>query len=111
MHLDGIFAKLMVTIVPNIYQKYITTNAKGKPIHYVQLKKALYSIMKSALLSYRKLVADLRSIGFILNAYDPCVANKMINGRQGTICWHVDNLFICHKDYQAISNIIQWLQT
>ncbi len=28
-----------------------------------------------------------------------------------TICWHVDDLFIGHKDYQAKSNIIQWLQT
>ncbi len=40
MCLDGILAKLMVTIAPNIYQKYITTNAKGKPVLYVQLVKA-----------------------------------------------------------------------
>jgi hypothetical protein len=35
MRLDGILAKLMVTIAPNIYRKYITTNAKGKPVLYV----------------------------------------------------------------------------
>jgi hypothetical protein len=66
-------------------------------------------MMKSALLFYCKLVVDLHSIGFIFNPYDPCIANKMINGQQMTICWHVDNLFISHKDYQAVSNIIQWL--
>jgi hypothetical protein len=41
--------------------------------------------MKSALLFYRKLVADLCSIGFTINPYDPCVANKMIDGHQLTI--------------------------
>ena len=35
MRLDGILAKLMVTIAPNIYRKYNTTNAKGKPVLYV----------------------------------------------------------------------------
>ena len=52
MRLDGILAELMVTIAPNIYRKYITTNAKGKPVLYVQLEKALYGMMKSALLFY-----------------------------------------------------------
>ena len=68
--LDGILAELVVTIAPNIYLKYITTNAKGKPVLYVQLEKALYGIMKSALLFHQRLVADLQSIGFILNPYD-----------------------------------------
>jgi hypothetical protein len=71
MRLDGVLAELMVTIAPKIYRKYITTNSKGKPVLYVQLEKALYGMMKSALLFYRKLVADLRSIGFDLNPYDP----------------------------------------
>jgi hypothetical protein len=98
MRLDGIVAELMVTIAPNIYQKYVTTNPKGKLVLYVQLKKALYGMMKSALLFYCKLVADLHSIGFIIIPYNPCVANKMIDGHQLTICWHVDDLFIAHKD-------------
>jgi hypothetical protein len=67
MHLDGILAKLMVTIAPNIYQKSITTTSKGEPILYVQLEKAFHGMMKSALLFYGKLIADLCSISFILN--------------------------------------------
>ena len=27
-----------------------------------------------------------------MNPYDACVANKMINGKQFTIVWHVDDL-------------------
>ena len=110
MRLDGILAELMVTIAPNIYRKYITTNAKGKPVLYVQLEKALYGMMKSALLFYQKLVADLRSIGFVLNPYDPCVANKMINGHQITVCWHVNDLLIGHKNHDVVTQFTRWLQ-
>jgi hypothetical protein len=39
-------------------------------------------MMKSALLFYRKLVSELKKIGFEINPYDPCVANKMVNGTQ-----------------------------
>jgi hypothetical protein len=74
------------------------------------LEKALYGMMKSALLFYRKLVADLRSIGFELNPYDPCVANKVIDGEQMTICWHIDDLFISHKNPDMVTNMIHWLQ-
>ncbi len=110
MRLDGILVELRVTIALNIYPKYITTNAKGKPVLYVQLEKALYSIMKSELLFYCKLVADLCSIRFELNPYDPCVTNTMIDGHQMTISWHVANLFIGHKNPDTFTHIIHWLQ-
>ena len=65
--------------------------------------------MKSALLFYRKLVADLISIGFVLNPYDPCVANKTIDGKQLTVCWHVDDLFLGHEDPTVVTNFLTWL--
>ena len=67
-------------------------------------------MMKSALLFYCKLVADLHSIGFELNPYDPCAANKMIDRHQLTMCWHVDDLFIRHKNPRTVTKILQWLQ-
>jgi hypothetical protein len=51
--------------------------------------------MKSALL-YRILVAELCNMGFEISPYDPCVANKMVNGTQMTVRWHVDDLMISH---------------
>jgi hypothetical protein len=66
--------------VPKLYPKYVTNNQKGKPILYVQLEKAVYGMMKSALLFYQKLVADLTSLGFTTNTYDPCIANKIVDG-------------------------------
>ena len=46
----------------------------------------------------QNLRGDFESIGFIMNPYDPCVANKMINVSQVTITWQVDDLKISHKD-------------
>lgn len=54
MRLDGILAELMVKVAPKLYRKYVTTNAKGTTVLYVQLEKAVYGMMKSALLFYRK---------------------------------------------------------
>ncbi len=76
---------------------------------FFQLEKAVYGMMKSALLFYRKLVADLVSLGYELNPYDLCVANKNINGKQMTICWHVDNLFIGHEDPEVVSHFFRWI--
>ena len=52
--------------------------------------------MKAALLFYLKFLKNLKSIGFVLNPYDPCVANKSVDGAQLTVVWHVDDNLIGH---------------
>ena len=80
MVLKGRLAELMVQVAPNLYRKYITVDKRNTPILYVKIQKALYGLLlRSALLFYQKLVGDLESNGFILNPYDPCVANKDIS--------------------------------
>jgi hypothetical protein len=41
---------------------------------------------------------------------DPCIANKIVNGKQLTICWHVDDLKILHVDPDVITRFITWLK-
>ena len=48
----------------------------GKNHMYVRLRKAMYGTLKVALLYYRKLSKELREYGFVINPYDPCIANK-----------------------------------
>ena len=43
---------------------------------YVKLQKALYGLMQASLLFYRKLRKELEDFGFMVNPYNPCVANK-----------------------------------
>ena len=85
MLLKGKLTKLMVQINPQLYQKYIITGSKGEPMLYIRLSKALYGLLQSALLFYRKLRSKLEDHGFKVNSYDPCVANKMINGEQMSV--------------------------
>jgi hypothetical protein len=98
MVLKGRLAELMVQVAPNLYRKFVTVDKRNTPILYVKIQKALYGLFRSALLFYKKLVGDLESNGFVLNPYDPCVANKTINGTQMTVCWHVDDLKVSHVD-------------
>jgi hypothetical protein len=97
MMLKGKLAELMVMVEPSLYRKYVTTDSKGEPILFVQMHKALYGMMRSALLFYKKFIHDLESEGYVINPYDPCVANKMINGKQMTVGLHVDNLKVSHN--------------
>jgi hypothetical protein len=98
MILKGRLTELMVQVAPNLYREYISVDRKGMAILYVKMQKAIYGLLRSAILFYKKLVADLESIGFKLNPYDPCVANKEVMVTQMTVCWHVDNLNVSHLD-------------
>jgi hypothetical protein len=109
MVLKGRLAELMVQVAPNLYRKYISVNRKGKAILYMKMQKAMYGLLRSALLFYRKLVEDLESNGFKLNPYDPCVANKTVNGKQMTVSWHMDDLKVSHIDPNEITKFGDWL--
>lgn len=110
MRMRGKLAELLVKVAPKIYTKFVTINSKGETVLYVKLLNALYGIMKAALLFYQHFVGDLESIGFQLNPYDPCVANKMVDGNQLTIVWHVDDLKISHKAEKTVTRMVTWLK-
>ena len=67
-------------------------------------------MLVSAMLFYCKLTKALLSYSFELNPYDPCVANKIINGEQITICWHVDDLKSSHIDPKVNNEFLQWIK-
>jgi hypothetical protein len=72
--------------------------------------KAIYGLLVLAMLFYQKLAGDLTKYGFEINPYDPCVANKMVQGQQLTVSWHVDDLKASHKDPKIIDEFIQWIK-
>jgi len=46
-------------------------------------------------------------MGFELNPYDPCVVNYMIDGKQCTIVWYVDDNKISHVSEKVVTNIVE----
>lgn len=108
--LRGILVDILVGIAPEIYKAYAYKDKKGVSQMIVQCQNALYGTMIASLLYYRKFVKSLTDIGFTINPYDPCVANKMIEGKQMTICWHVDDLKASHVKSRIMDRIIKYLR-
>jgi hypothetical protein len=75
----------------------------------LQCQNALCGTMVASLLYYRKFLKSLTDIGFITNTYDPCVANKIIDGKQMTICFHVDDYKLSHRKKKVMDTIIEYL--
>ena len=91
------------------YEQYVAVES-GKRVLYLKLKKALYGCMQSAILWYDTFKGCLQDMGFKLNKYDPCVANKTINGKQCTICWYVDDTKISHVDPNIVDQVIKGIE-
>jgi hypothetical protein len=83
---------------------------KGKKQLLVQCLTALHGTMVALLLYYKKFVESLKSKGFKLNHYDPCVANKQVNGEQLTVCFHVEDSKILHLTPKVVDKTIEWLR-
>ena len=49
-------------------------------------------------------------MGFIINTYDPCVANKMVKGKQFTVVWHVDDPKLSYEDGKEVKKVIKELE-
>ena len=67
-------------------------------------------MLVSAMLFYCQLTKALLSYGFELNPHDLCVANKMVNGEQLTICLHLDNLKSSYIDSKVNDEFLQWIK-
>ena len=85
MRLRRRLTELMAATAPELYKQYITIYCKVNKALYVRTLNAIYGIMKAALLFYLEFVESLTSIGFLLNPYDSCVANKIVDRHQLTV--------------------------
>ena len=74
---EGDSVDIMCQVNP-AYEEFVEIK-RGKGFVFFQLLKALYGCLRSALLWYNLYVSILKGLGFELNRYDQCVANKIIN--------------------------------
>jgi hypothetical protein len=106
----GILVDTLLEIAPEAYKSYVSQDKKGNKQFMVQCQNALYGTMVASLLYYRKFVKSLTDINFIINPYDPCVANKIIEGEKMTICFHVDDCKLSHCKNTVMDRIIGYLR-
>ena len=110
MKITGVLVDILVNDNPDLYGGYVVYE-RGQKVLYVVVLKAIYGMLVSAILWYKKFREDLEKEGFIFNPYDPCVANRMIRGKQQTIRFHVDDLMSSHMDPQVNDDFEQWLNS
>jgi hypothetical protein len=90
------------------YDKFVVTR-ENEAVLYVHVRMALYGMLVSAMLFYKKLKNDLIGYGFKVNLYGPCVANKIVRGKM-TPSWHVDDLKDNHIDPKAVDEFLMWIK-
>ena len=44
------------------------------------------------------------------NTYDDCVVNKIIDGKQLMVVWHMDDLKVSHVDNKLMENFIELME-
>jgi hypothetical protein len=106
IRIRGVVVDWLVAIAPKVYSQYVTVGKKGDKQLLVECKNAIYRTMVTALLYYCKFAESLEMNEFIMNPYDPCVWNKIINGKQCTICFHVDNYTISHVSAEVLTILL-----
>ena len=95
--------------VNSAYKKTVMYE-KGVKVLYVLVLRSIYGCIMAALLWYDLYTSVLKQMGFELNRYDNCVANKIIDGKQCTILWHVDDNKISHVNPEVVTDIITRLE-
>jgi hypothetical protein len=108
MKITGVLVDMLVDVNQELYRPAVVLENRKKVL-YLEVLKAIYGMLEAALLWYKTCRKDLEDIGFIFNPYDPCVANKKVQGSQQTILFHVDNLKSSHKMKLVNDQFEKWL--
>jgi hypothetical protein len=110
IRIQRLIVNILEKIEPHVYGPYVTFDKRGNKQLLVECLNAIYGNMVASLLYYRKFTTSLSKEGYRMNPYDPCIWNKMIDGKQMTICFHVDNCNLSHISLKAIDKMIEWLR-
>jgi hypothetical protein len=101
---------ILVEIDKDFYKPFVTTDKKGNKQLIVQCLNAIYGTMVASLLYYRKFCNTLLRNDFEVNPYDPCVFNRLVEEKQQTILFHVDDCKISHKNSKVNDEFIEVLR-
>jgi hypothetical protein len=102
---EGAMVSMICDIDPK-YKKNIVYGNNGRKYVYAKFTKAVYGTLLGAILFYQKLSKQLVDWGYEPNCYDRCTFNKMIDGNQITIQFHVNGLKISHDKQSVIDSVL-----
>ena len=79
----------------------------GLKVVYLQVLKALYGSKDSSLLCYNMYTKTLKSLGFIINTFERCIASSVIDAKQCKISWYVDDNKVSHVEEKVNTKITE----
>jgi hypothetical protein len=114
---DMVFIKIRGTLVDMLMDvaqdacgPHVTADKKGTKQSLVQCQNAICGAMVASLLHCRKFCTSLTGKGFEFNPCDPCVANKIIEKKQMTIAFHVDDCKLSHENPKQMDSMMSWFR-
>jgi len=107
MKITGELVNVLVKLNPDTYEGYLVYE-NGRKVIYVVVLRAIYRMLVASLLFYKKFRKDLENIKFVFNPYDPCVANRIINGSQHTLRFHMDDVMSSHENSKVNDEFGKW---
>ena len=100
----------MVALLEDIdleyYKYFIYTDKRRMKCMYAEAKKAIYGASEASLLFWGKLSKILEEMGYQRNEYDWCVMNKIVEKKQCTILWYVNDLKTSNVDPAVVSSVL-----
>ena len=108
--LQGGIIESLLKINPDWKRCVVYEGRKEVPTIYSEALKVLYGTVDASKLFFEDLSGFLlEDLGFTRNPYDWCIVNNIINGKQCTIVWWVDDLMISHADPKLVTDVINGL--
>ena len=108
MKITGVLVDMLVKLAPEVYGNFVVFE-NGHKVLYVQVLKGLYGMLIAAMLWYNRFRDDLEEQGFKFSPYDPCVAQKLVDGKCQTVRFHIDDLMSSHVDPKVNDEFLKWL--
>ena len=109
LKLKGQFVDIMCEINGE-YKKHVRYE-KGQKTLYLLTLRAIYGCIESALLWYSLYKETLEGEGYELNPYDFCIANRVIDRKQSTVAWYVDDNKASHVDPKVVDALLKKIRS
>ena len=104
LKLEDEFIVIMCKVNP-YFIKYVQQDGEKKFPH-LRLLKSLYGFIEFAFLWFNLYKDTMKAEGSELNPYEKGTANKMMNGKNYTIQWSVDNKKVTYIRKYLITKVV-----
>lgn len=106
LRFDGTMIDMLCEIDNSLKDKIIHTKI-GQKFMFGKLNKAVYGTLLGPILFYEKLAVQIHEWGYVMNPYNVRTFDEMVNGKQITVKFFVDNLHTSCENMSTIDSLIK----